>query len=336
MTRKLDEKFEADHTDGKAEIEDVDAEGGKVEKRLADKVSAITEADKIDSDKEELGEDKSEDMKSDKEDKKSDKEDMKSDKDDEDEDEDEDEDDEDLKEAFGSLFKGETLSEEFKAKLSTIFVASVNEAAHNRAAKLNEKYKKSLAEEVEASVKALTENVEKYIDYTAETYIAENALAIETGLKVELAESFINSLKATFIEHNITIDETKLDLVEELEAEVVSLKNDKNKIENKYVDLTEEVRQLKADKTFAQISEGLTDVERDRLAVLSEKLSTKDIEAYGNDLSVLKESFFKVSTKTSEEVEEVNTLIEDTNHSVKIEDESVAAIMNALSAIKRK
>lgn len=277
MSTILDEdKFESDHEDAEVEIA-TPGEGGKVKPRRGDKpVNLKTEAkdeDEDDNDEEE------------------------------DEKEDKDSDEDDLDEAFDAIFGDTDLSEDAKAKMSLIFKAAIKEGVALKTAELEESTREALRVEVEERVSALVAENEQYMDYVAETFMEENKLAIETGLKVEIAESLIESLKSTLIEHNIVVDTDGLDLVEDLESQLETVKEDKNAVEARNLRLIAENRELKAEKAFNEIAEGLTDVEKDRLFSLSEALSIKDVEAYKEGLSTIRESFFKEDNRTFKQLD---------------------------------
>lgn len=238
-------------------------------------------------------------------------EDLSEDKDEEDDNEDdEDEKEEKLKESFNAVFAGSDLSEDVKSKLSKIFVAAVNESVNSLVAKrlkfevaeINE----SLRSEVEDRYSKLVENTEKYIDYVTESFMEENEIAIESGIKVEIAESLIASLTNTLTEHNISIDESELDVLSDLEAQLEESKNANAAIEAKNIRLLDENRRMKAERAFDEITEGMTDSEKDRLHILSEKISVSDVETYKNDLNTLKEHFFKEENKSPKDTINLN------------------------------
>lgn len=278
MSTTLDEdKFKADHADhSDLEIE-TPGEGGKVKERRADKQSGLKteakddEADKADKDDEDKNDKEDEDDKND----------------------DDDKDDEALDEAFDAIFGDADLSEDAKAKMSLIFKAAIAEGVSKKTAKLEETIRESLRGEVEDRIEALVAENEQYMDYVAETFMKDNKIAIESSLKVEIAESLIASLQTTLAEHNITVDTSDIDLVEDLEKQIETMNNEKNMVEARNMRLSDEVKELKAEKAFNEISEGLTDVEKDRLHTLSEALSIKNVEAYKEGLSTIRESFFK-------------------------------------------
>lgn len=244
-------------------------------------------------------------------------------------------------EAFDSLFEGMELAEDFKDKLSLVFEAAVNEAATTKAAEitesLDEEFQLKLEEAVTESMEDIVENLDNYLDYVVTEWMEENKLAIETNLKVEMAESFMDGLKSLFVEHNVELDESKLDVVAELEEEIEILRAKTNQAINENIELAETVKQLEAEKVFNDLAEGLTTTQAERLRILSEKLDISDLGVFEKDLGMLKESFFKTKTPyITEQVEETEELIEDTTPKAKLStDYGVNALAAAISAIRK-
>lgn len=257
-----------------------------------------------------------------------------------------------MKESFESLFEGMDLSEEFKGKVSLVFEAAVNAAATEKVnavaesfeAELNEaiaNVEAELKEEMETalaeSIEEIVENLDAYLDYVVAEWMSENEVAIESGIKVEMAESFMEGLKELFYEHNVEIDEESFDVVADLEEQVAQAQAAADKAINDSLALADEVQVLRAEKIFDELAEGLTDTEAERLRVLSEKLDISDLEGFASDLGTLKESFFK-SKKTfvAEQVEEIEDLTEEAQPKVKASAyDHVNAIAAAISSIKK-
>jgi hypothetical protein len=221
----------------------------------------------------------------------------------------------DVTESFNALFEGMDLSEDFKSKVSLVFEAAVNEAVSVKTAEIAESLQEEFAEKLEESVteamEEVVENLDNYLDYIVSEWMEENKVAIEAGIKVEMAESLMSGLKDLFAEHNIEIDEETIDVVSALEEEVEEIKEEANKAINEAIALREENEQLRAEKVFFEMTEGLTTSQVERLRVLSEKLNVSDLDSYASDLSTLKESFFKskapVLTESAEEESEIIT-----------------------------
>lgn len=211
---------------------------------------------------------------------------------------------EEFEESFdiSDLFEGLDLSEDFKSKASMVFEAAVNEAATAKAAELVESVEADLQEQFETtlseSLDEIVENLDGYLDYVVKEWMDENTVAIESGIKVEMAESFMTGLKELFYEHNVQIDEETIDVVAELEEELTELKATANRAINERLELEEEVRSIRAASVFETMTEGLSIAQVERFRVLSEKLDSSDVDAYAIDLKTLKESFFKPKAET--------------------------------------
>ena len=201
-----------------------------------------------------------------------------------------------IESSIESIIEGEDLSEEFKGKISLVFEAALNEEVNKRTETIREELTKSLDEALEEAVTeklgTITENVDKYLDYVVTEWMSENEIAIESGIKVEMAESLMSGLKNLFVEHNVSIDEESVDVVENLETTVSELEGKANDLVNENIELQKEIQTFKAEQKFDELAEGLSENQVERLKVLSEKLDIEDLEAYAENLQVIKESFF--------------------------------------------
>jgi hypothetical protein len=195
-----------------------------------------------------------------------------------------------------SIIEGEDLSEEFKGKISLVFEAALNEEVNKRTETIREELTKSLDEALEEAVseklETITTNVDKYLDYVVSEWMSENEIAIESGIKVEMAESLMSGLKNLFVEHNVSVDEESVDVVANLEGQVSELEGKANDLVNENIELQREISSFKAGQKFDELSEGLSENQVERLKVLSEKLDIEDLDAYAENLQVIKESFF--------------------------------------------
>ena len=245
-----------------------------------------------------------------------------------------------VSESFDSLFEGIEISEDFKSKVGLVFEAAVNEAATEKAnaiaESLQEEFDARLEEAVNESMEEIIENLDSYLDYVVAEWVAENEVAIESGIKVEMAESFMEGLKNLFQEHNVAIDEETLDIVSGLEEEVDELVNTANAAINENIALKEEIAQLQAEQVFSKLSEGLTTTETERLRILSEKLDISDLDSFASNLGTLKESFFKTNktaTFISEDLDEETEILTEETAPVRVSTyDSVNAIVAALNA----
>ena len=314
MSERDLQEFKADHTGGDvvkgAEVPDpVTPAGGEIKKRLADVNKAVDpKADTVGKTPG-VTEEVKEDM--------------------------------DVAESFNAMFEGMDITEEFKGKLSLVFEAAVNEAATAKAAEITEALEAQFAQELEESIseamEEVVENLDNYLDYIVAEWMTENTVAIESGIKVQMAESLMDGLKELFYEHNVDIDDETVDIVADLEEEIASLKEEVNKAINLNIELSEELSVVTTEMIFNELSEDLTTSQKERFRVLSEKLDSSDLNEYATDLSTLKESFFKskdtVLTESTYDNDEENEIILEETHVKKTSAyDSVNAIVAAFNS----
>ena len=201
-----------------------------------------------------------------------------------------------IESSIESIIEGEDLSEDFKSKITLVFEAALNEEISKREETIREELTASLDATLEEAVTekldTISENVDKYLDYVVTEWMGENEIAIEAGIKVEMAESLMSGLKNLFVEHNVAVSEETVDVVESLEGQVSDLEEKANTLVSENIDLQKEIASYKAGQKFDELAEGLSENQVERLKVLSEKLDVEDIEAYAENLQVIKESFF--------------------------------------------
>lgn len=248
-----------------------------------------------------------------------------------------------IEESIANMFEGMDLSEDFRSKVTLVFEAAVNEATTARVneavAALEEEFEAQLEESVNEAMDEIVENLDSYLDYVVKEWMEENEVAIESGIKVEMAESLMDGLRDLFSEHNIDIDDETIDVVAGLEEQVQEFAAQANEAINENIELAKEIASLKAEIVFEEMSEGLTVSQKERLKTLSEKLDFDDLDAYATDLNTLRESFFK-SKKTqviNENAEEDEIVTEETAAKKPVSQYStVNAIVEALNHKKAK
>lgn len=201
-----------------------------------------------------------------------------------------------LKEAFVGLFgEDNDLSEEFKENMFTVFEAAVNDKANavieERVAEFGEKAEAELSEAVDD----LTEKVNGYLKAVVERWMEDNEVAIESNIKVQVAESIISGVKTLVSEHNMEIDDETVDVVAEMEESLEESVNARNELSEEMIALKEEKEALERDLKFVEVSEGLTDTQTEKLKSLSEGMTFDGTEDYANKLSVIKEGFLTES-----------------------------------------
>ena len=196
-----------------------------------------------------------------------------------------------------------TLSEEFKAKTAVIFEAAIKSKLADEIDRLEENYRTELDEEVAATKADMVEKVDSYLNYVVENWMEENKLAVQSGLRTEIAEKFMNSLKDLFTESYIEVPESKVDLVDELAAEVEDLEEALNASTAKAIQVSEELESMKRNEIIREASKDLAETQVEKLAKLVEDITFEDEDTFAEKVKTVKESYFKK--------EAVESVIED-------------------------
>lgn len=272
-------------------------------------------SEEIDDEDDSLSEE--EDKKDDKDKKDKKKKDDDDDEDDDDEDDDEDEDDSkkesvniDVTSDISALVEGEELSESFKEKATLLYKTSIESKYNELKESLEEDYEEKLVENVQSIEEDLMNKVDKFLDYVVEEWMNENKIAVETGIRTEVAESFITSLKNVFTEHYVDVPEGKEDLVETLQTESTENKSKLDESIAKNIELSNEVKSLKKEKAISEMSEGLTVSQTEKLNSLLESVDFDD--EFNNKAKIIKESHFaKNETTDSAQEETPSSLTEE-------------------------
>ena len=245
------------------------------------------------------------------------------------------EDDEDMKEGFdieedvNALLGGEELSEQFKAKAKTIFEAALKSKVTEIKEALEVQYSEALAEEVEVVKEELSNRVDAYLEYVSDEWFAENALAIEGGLKTEMTESFLEGMKGLFEEHYVTIPEDKYDVLESMVDKLDDMETKLNEQIEKNISLNKRLAESVADGILDQVSEGLASTQKEKLASLAESVEFESEVEYREKLETLKESYFSRSVSPSAKTETLSEGVDSSHDSVS---GSMAAYLKTLSA----
>lgn len=197
-----------------------------------------------------------------------------------------------------------TLSEEFKEKAEVIFEAAIKSKLAEEIDRLEEKYNEELAEEVATTKAGLVEKVDSYLNYVVENWMEENKLAVQSGLRTEIAEKFMNSLKDLFVESYIEVPESKVDLVDELAENVEELENALNETTAKHISMAEELEQYKRDAVIREHSAGLAETQIEKLKDLVEDFDFDTEEAFSAKVATVKESYFTKKVTESAAIEE--------------------------------
>ena len=204
---------------------------------------------------------------------------------------------------LNALIQGEELSEEFREKAATIFEAAINSKVKGIQEELTASYEEKLVEEVASIKEELKDRVDSYLEYVADEWIAENQLAVESGLKEEMTESFISGMKSLFEEHYVTIPEEKYDVIESMVDKLDEMEGKLNEQIEKNIALNKRLAESVSDVVFADVTDGLAQTQKDKLAGLVENVEFESETAYREKLETLKESYFptKVAQRNTAE-----------------------------------
>ena len=211
----------------------------------------------------------------------------------------------DFSEDLNALISEEaTLSDGFKDKAATIFEAAIKTKLSEEIDRLEEKYNEELSEEIASTKTELVEKVDSYLNYVVEQWMEDNKVAIESGLRTEIAEKFMTSLKDLFTESYIEVPESKVDLVDELAAEVEELEEAHNTAVAQTLAMQEELEVLKRDAIIREAADGLADTQVEKLKKLAEDLDFEDEETFAQKVATVKESYFTKKVTETADIEE--------------------------------
>ena len=239
----------------------------------------------------------------------------------------------DIEEDVNALLQGEELSEEFQEKARTIFETAITAKVAEVKEALEARYSEVLAEEVEDIKKELNERVDSYLEYVAEEWFTENQLAVEAGLKSEMTESFLTGMKSLFEEHYVSIPEEKYDVLESMVEKLDDMETKLNEQIEKNVSLNKRLAESVADGIVDQVSEGLAQTQKEKLASLAESVEFESENQYREKLETLKESYFP-SKGVSPSAKKEN-LSEGVDSSPETVNGSMAAYLKTLSSFSK-
>ena len=239
-----------------------------------------------------------------------------------------------IDEDVNALVEGEELSEEFKEKAKTILEAAVKGKVGQIKEVLTAEYDQRLIEEVEEIKVALNERVDSYLEYVADEWFTENQLAVERGLKEELTESFMTGLKGLFEEHYVSIPEEKYDVLESMVEKLDDMETKLNEQIEKNVSLNKRLGESQAGGIFDQVSEGLADTQKEKLASLSESVEFESESEYRDKLETLRESYFP-NKKSAPANAKTETLSEGMEAAPETHSGSMAAYLKTMSMVSK-
>ncbi|MAI05503.1 MAG: hypothetical protein CMA07_07305 [Euryarchaeota archaeon] len=221
-----------------------------------------------------------------------------------------------------------TLSDEFKAKTAVLFETAVKSKLSEEVDRIEAQYKEELAEEISSTKADLVEKVDSYLNYVVESWMESNQVAIQNGLRTEIAETFMDKMKDLFTESYIDVPESKVDLVDELAESVEELETKLNESTQRVIDTAIELEAYKRDSIIREASRDLAETQVVKLKSLVEDIDFEDEDQFSSKVKTVVESYFTKEIASSEEVEQI---VEDADSTVE-----VSSVMESyLSAIRK-
>ena len=195
-------------------------------------------------------------------------------------------------EDINALIAGEELSEEFQERARTIFETAIKTRVAELKEELAKEYETTLTEEITSIKEELEDRTDAYLEYVADEWLEENALAVEHGLKTEMTESFLGGMKSLFEDHYVTIPEEKYDVLNSMVEKLDEMEDKLNEQVQKNVALNKRLAESSADVIFAEVAEGLALSQKEKFASLAETVEFESEENYREKLSTLRKSYF--------------------------------------------
>lgn len=241
----------------------------------------------------------------------------------------------DLSEDINALFADDsTISEEFKSKVSTIFEARVLDRVAQIEEQIESHYASMLEEAVESVKEDLTEKVNDYLSYVVEQWMEDNEIAIENGVRSELAEDFINGLKNLFAEHYIDVPADKVDLVDELASKVSELESELNEEVERSVEFRKALIEAYKVEATHKVCEGLTATQVEKIRALAESVDYSTEEEYVTKLETIRENYFPSGVKKADATS-LHEQVEDTGEKKVVSDAFMNSIVQSISKTTR-
>lgn len=238
----------------------------------------------------------------------------------------------DLSEDIDAMFSNEDLSEEFQTKAKTIFEAAVLVQVNNKLDELEESFKQELSESIETNEAELTNKIDEYLNYVVTEWMETNELAVERGLRTEIAEEFIGGLQNLFVENYIDVPADKADVLDELATEIDELKAALNEQIEANIDLKGKQDQVVRESILVDELSELADSQVEKVAALAENVTFEDADQYREAIGILKESYLPQAVETTEDDTDVD---EDLAESIEEIEEPSVQLDESMSAYVR-
>ena len=240
----------------------------------------------------------------------------------------------DIEEDVNALLSGEDLSEEFQEKARTIFESAIRSKVAEIKEDLQAAYEVALVEEVQEIKAELVERVDAYLEYAADEWISENALAVEHGLKTEMTESFLEGMRGLFEDHYVSIPEDKYDVLESMVEKLDEMETKLNEQIERNIQLNGRLSESVADRILDEISGGLATTQKEKLASLAESVEFESEIEYRGKLETLKESYFP--SRVVSPIATTETLSEGVDIVNEYHSDTMNAYLRTLSAVAKR
>ena len=215
----------------------------------------------------------------------------------------------DVSDDVSALTQDAELSEEFKEKATTIFTAAVSSKIEEETKRLEESYAAQLNEQIDVIKEEMSSKVDSFLNYIVEQWINDNKLAINEGIRTEIAESFMSALKGVFEEHYMDIPEEKYDMVEGMSNKLDEMETKLNEQIEKNIELNSALGEFVKESIVVEVSKGLADTQKEKLSSLAEGVEFTDEESYREKIETIKENYFP-KTQITESVEASEPVVE--------------------------
>ena len=238
-----------------------------------------------------------------------------------------------MKESVEEMFAGADLSEDFKEKATVVFEAAVNAKLQEEVARIEEQFEAKLDEEVEVAISDIVEKVDTYLDYVVEQWMEDNKVAIERGIRSEIAESFIEGLKDLFVEHNINLPEEEVDVIADMAEQLEATEAQLNEAINETIELKKALTESKKAEILESYTKDLTETQAEKFRALTEGVEYSDLDELSRKVKIINEQYFGAKTVLSESLSEIDPIEEATTQKI---DPAMAAYAQAISKTIRK
>ena len=240
----------------------------------------------------------------------------------------------DVEEDLNALIAGEELSEEFQDKARTIFETAIKTKVAELKEELKAEYEQSLIEEVQTIKIEIEDRADAYLEYVAEEWMEENALAVEHGLKTEMTESFLEGMKSLFEDHYVNIPEEKYDVLNSMVEKLDEMEGKLNEQINKNVALNKRLSESSADVVLSDVSEGLALSQKEKLATLAENVEFDSEDSYREKLVTLRKSYFPENAGVQKDTSE--TISEGMEEAPKVNSNLMETYLQTLTRVAKK